>query len=106
MNRKMVSIKGLKKEVVLKALYDGSHLQGLGFLSAISSFSIEDAEKCIKENPEMHFDYLYGRVLKVDLSEDYFDPRLYDRDCGEGRAQKQIDKIMKGEYGYDVFSNM
>lgn len=101
-----ISIKNLKKEVVLKALYDGSHIQGLGFLQAVSQFTIDDAKKWLNDNPELYADYVYGRVIKVDLSGDEFDPHLYDRDCGQGAAQKQIDKIMKGEYGKDVFINM
>ena len=39
------------------------------------------------------FDYLHGRVLKVDLSGDEFDERLYDRDCGEGAAQRAVDSV-------------
>ena len=39
------------------------------------------------------FDYLHGRVLKVDLSGDEFDERLYDRDCGAGAAQRAVDSI-------------
>jgi len=39
---------------------------------------------------QTYFDYLYGRVLKVDLSKDEFDERLYDRDCGEGAAQRAV----------------
>ena len=44
-------------------------------------------EKC------RYFDYLHGRVLKVDLSGDEFDERLYDRDCGKGAAQRAVDSI-------------
>lgn len=33
------------------------------------------------------------RVLKVDLSGEEFDERLYDRDCGEGAAQRAVDSI-------------
>ena len=31
----MINIKGLNKAAVLKALYDGSHTQGMGFLQAV-----------------------------------------------------------------------
>lgn len=41
-----------------------------------------------------YFDYLYGRVMKVDLSsDDGFEERLYDRDNGKGAAQKVIDAL-------------
>lgn len=31
----MINIKGLDKAKVLKALYDASHVQGMGFLQAV-----------------------------------------------------------------------
>jgi hypothetical protein len=40
-----------------------------------------------------NFDYLHGRVMKVDLSGDSFDPWLYDRDNGEGAASRAIAKM-------------
>ena len=91
--KKMVDIKGLDKARVLKALYDHSHVQGSGFLQAVPD-GVVTAEHCA-ELLEKHnyFDYLHGRVLKVDLSGDEFDERLYDRDCGEGAAQRAVDSI-------------
>lgn len=44
--------------------------------------------------PELYFDYLYGRCLKVDLTDDTFDPWGFDRDNGgNGSAQKVIDQL-------------
>lgn len=43
------------------------------------------------------YDYLYGRVMKVDLAGDEFDERLYDRDCGEGAAQRAVDSITQAQ---------
>lgn len=44
-----------------------------------------------------YFDYLYGRVMKVDLSSDEsFEERLYDRDNGTGAAQRVIDRLRNG----------
>jgi len=34
-----------------------------------------------------------GRVMKVDLSKNEFDPRLYDCDNGQGEAQHAIDGL-------------
>lgn len=87
----MIDIKGLDKAKVLKALYDGSHIQGLGFLQAVSDFTEEDARELIKT--QTYFDYLYGRVLKVDLASDSFEEWLYDRDNGEGKAQRIIESL-------------
>lgn len=87
----MVNIKGLDKAQVLKALYDHSRPQGLGFLQAGKTVTLEECAKLLEEHTD--FDYLGDRVLKVDLSEDEFDPRLYDRDNGEGAAQRAVDTI-------------
>ena len=37
-----------------------------------------------------YFDYLQGRVMKVRIQGDELDPRLYDRDNGEGAAEQAI----------------
>ena len=89
----MVDIKGLDKARVLKALYDHSHVQGSGFLQAVPE-GVVTVEHCAGLlEKQTYFDYLHGRVLKVELSGDEFDERLYDRDCGEGAAQRAVDSI-------------
>ena len=89
----MVDIKGLDKARVLKALYDHSHVQGSGFLQAVPD-GVVTVEYCAGLLAKhSYFDYLHGRVLKVDLSGDEFDERLYDRDCGEGAAQRAVDSV-------------
>ena len=40
-----------------------------------------------------YFDYVQGRVMKVDLSGDSFNPWLYDRDNGEGAAKRIVDTL-------------
>ena len=91
----MINIKGLNKAEVLKALYDRSHVQGMGFLQAFPNgfVTVEHCEELLRETT--YFDYLYGRVLKVDLSGDEFDERLYDRDCGIGAARRAINRLRK-----------
>lgn len=92
----MVDIKGLAKAEVLLALWNRSHSQGMSFLGIDVAYpNIKDAEDWIKRNPSLNFDYVNGRVIKCDISGDEFDPRLYDRDCGEGAAEAAIDKIRK-----------
>lgn len=89
----MVDIKGLDKARVLKALYDHSHVQGSGFLQAVPD-GVVTVEYCAGLLAKhSYFDYLHGRVLKVDPSGDEFDERLYDRDCGEGAAQRAVDSV-------------
>lgn len=89
----MVNIKGLDKARVLKALYEHSHAQGLGAFQAVHMGvpTLEYFTGLLEQGT--YFDYLGGRVLKVDLSGDEFDERLYDRDCGKGAAQRAVDSI-------------
>lgn len=89
----MISIKGLNKAEVLKALYDHSHIQGYGFLQAVPDgvVTVEHCEELLERTT--YFDYLYGRVLKVNLSGDEFDESLYDRDCGSGAAARAVRSI-------------
>lgn len=58
--------------------------------------TVEDAQK-ILEGGQTDFDYLQGRVMKVDLSEDTLDPWLYDRDNGQGAAERAIAEVRKGQ---------
>lgn len=89
----MINIKGLDKGAVLAALYNDATVQGLGFFHAKSGLmTAEQGNELLKE--ETYFDYLYGKVMKVDLSKDEFDPRLYDRDNGNGAALRAIESIL------------
>ena len=89
----MIDIKGLSKAKVLAALYNSSKPLGMGFLQYIPDDMTEsEAAKLLTEGT--YFDYLKGRVMKVDLSSDEkFEEYLYDRDNGVGAAQRAIDGI-------------
>ena len=109
----MVNIKGMDKAEVLLALWQASQMQGMSFLGFLASgeLTLEQAQKEVQERKHtrfdgtdsIYFDYLNGKVMKVDLGQDEFDPRLYDRDNGEGAAQRAIDnlkvarKVVNGE---------
>ena len=100
----MVNIKGLDKAEVLLALWKSSRMQGMSFLGflATGELTLEQAKEEVEGRlnasavcgeRRCYFDYLNGRVLKVDISQDEFDSRLYDRDNGENAAQRAIDKL-------------
>ena len=91
----MIDIRNLDKAEVLKVLYDASHHQGMGFLQAVpdSVVTVEHCRDLLASNS--YFDYLYGKVMKVSLKDDFFDERMYDRDNGPGAAQKAINKLRK-----------
>lgn len=120
----MVNIKGIKKHIVLYALWNASHVQGLSFLGLNpNGFTLERAEELVneryrnafkrefnveeidesefnrwkKDNPkvDMYFDYVDGHVIKCNIGGDTFDERLFDRDCGDGAAVSAIESIDK-----------
>lgn len=89
----MVNIQGLDKAEVLKELYNNSKIQGMGFLEATGrDMTIEEARQLLARGT--YFDYLHGKIMKVDLKSDSaFEEWGYDRDNGEGSAQRVIDKL-------------
>lgn len=90
-------IKGLDKAEILAALYNNSKQQGLGLLdiNGQSDMSIAEAVELMAQH--QHFDYLRGRIMKVDLSGDELDTRWYNRDNGEGAAERVIDNLKETE---------
>ena len=89
---RMLNISGINKADLLAALYNNSRTQGMGFLSAKpGNMTRDEAAELLKET--QHFDYLHGRVMKVNLSKDEFDPWLYDRDLGQGAAQRVVEAL-------------
>ena len=86
---------GISDVQVLVALYNASRPLGMGFLQVTSGdMSVEEAETIYKAMPERmgrhYFDYLRGRVMKVDVSDHPLDLRLYDRDNGSGSGERAI----------------
>jgi len=87
----MINISGISKAKILASLYNNSIPLGLGILHYTPQDMTEDeAQKLLDETPNKYFDYVQGRVMKVDLSKDELDPWLYDRDNGQGAAEKII----------------
>ncbi len=84
-----ISIAGLNKADVLAALYNASRPQGMGFMRYDPKpMTREEAEKILADITS--FDYLQGRVMKLDLSGDEFNPWGYDRDNGSNAAANAI----------------
>lgn len=91
-----ISLIGLDKAKVLAALYNASKPQGRGFLhSDPKPMTSKEAGILLKQTTD--FDYVQGRIMKVNLSGDTFDPWLYDRDNGQGAAERAIAVISKKE---------
>ena len=81
-----ISTAGMDKAAVLAALYNAAKPLGLGRLQYDPTpMPIETAQALLKSG-QTYFDYVQGRVMKVDLSGDEFDSRLYDCDNGKDAA--------------------
>lgn len=90
-----MNISNLPKAKVLAALYNGSKHQGMGFLQATGKTMTEaEAQQILEESgTHLYFDYLYGKVMKIDLSQSDLDTRLYNRDNGEGAAERILENL-------------
>tara|TARA_Y100000310_G_scaffold339975_1_gene434332 strand:- start:566 stop:850 length:285 start_codon:yes stop_codon:yes gene_type:complete len=90
-----MDISGLDKAAVLAALCNGGKTQGRGFLSGGfgQDMTREQAQELL-DSGQTYFDYVNGRVMKVDLSTDELDTRLYDRDNGHGAAERAIEEAL------------
>ena len=91
-----LSLRGLNKSAVLAALYNNAtpgSPQSLGWFAHQSgNMTLDEASRWLARQTE--FDYLQGRSLKVDLSGETFNPRLYDRDHGEGAAARVLTQLI------------
>ncbi|MFA5049133.1 MAG: hypothetical protein WC516_08970 [Patescibacteria group bacterium] len=69
----------------------------MSFLGAFNKpLTEEDCRELLKT--QTYFDYLGGKVMKINLAGDSLDTRLYDRDNGEEAAEYAIlDDLTKSE---------
>jgi hypothetical protein len=87
-----IALAGLNRAAVLAALYNASKPQGMGFMQYDPKpMTMEEA--CSLLDQTAYFDYLKGRVMKVDLAGDELDTRGYDRDNGQGAAERAIAEL-------------
>lgn len=88
----MISIQGLNKAAVLAALYNAAQPQGMGFMQyQPDPINEQEAGQLLAQTT--YFDYVQGRVMKVDLAKDEFNPTYYDRDNGQGTAERVINSL-------------
>jgi len=87
----MIIISETNKPAALAALYNASSPIGLGFLHAEKArMSVAEAAALLTQ--ERYFDYLKGRVMKVDFDETPMFLDLYDRDNGSGAGIRALEK--------------
>lgn len=86
-----VNISTLDKAELLAALYNRAKPQGLGMLHYDPApMTVDQAKELLNKriSHELYFDYLAGRVMKIDITSDVMKTRLYNRDNGENAAEK------------------
>lgn len=108
-----IDIQGIDKAELLAALYNRSKVLGLGALHAKQGdMSLDEARDTIAKHSwvgryrltdkgcppntpatTIYFDYLHGRVMKVDLAGDTLKTRGYNLDNGEGAAEKIVEAV-------------
>lgn len=85
----VVDISNKDKAEVLAALYNNSHPHGMGFLQYNPEpMTIEHARELLKQTT--NFDYLAGRVMKISLESNTVHTLGYNRDNGNGAAERAI----------------
>lgn len=99
-----IDITGIDKAELLAALYNDSRPLGMGYLHFNpADMSIEEARALLSDSAptsdiglprkRLDFDYLKGRVIKVDLSGDTIRSWGYDRDNGQGATERIVARL-------------
>lgn len=86
----MIDISELNKAEVLAALYNRARPQGMGFLHYTPEDMTPDEAQKMLDAGQTYFDYVQGRVMKVNLGGGSFSPSMYDRDNGVGAADSAL----------------
>ena len=106
----MIDTTGIETWKIVQALYNRAKPQGLGFLQYQSGgMSDEDAKAFVKDAEERwnalpgelrrgdnhygYIDYMRGRVVKANPFNNPLDPRLFDRDNGQGACAEAINAL-------------
>jgi hypothetical protein len=92
-----IDIKELNKADVLAVLYNASKPQGMGFMHYDPTPMTREQAQELLDAGYTYFDYLRGRVMKIDLSGDQLNPLGYDMDNGQGAAQRAISALYETE---------
>ena len=86
---------GRNRADVLATLYNASKPQGRGFQQYDPTpMTREQAQELLDRGTR--FDYIKGRVMHINLSGDFLDPREYDRNNSYGAAARAIFPLIMG----------
>lgn len=92
----MIDVSDIPKAELLAELYNRSRVQGMGVLAQVpGNMTVQQAETLLGGKESAYFDYVHGRILKVEINGRVLDPMLYDRDLGKGAAWEAV-KAVRG----------
>jgi hypothetical protein len=90
-----IDLEEMDKAEVLATLYNAATPFGMGFLEYEAKPMTKDDARNILDKFHEPFDYLKGRAMKIDLSDDMLDPSRYDNYYGAGTALKALMALSK-----------
>lgn len=85
-----MDISKLSKPKVLAALFNAAKPLGMGILHFKPEHVMDEEEAAELLADRTYFDYLEGRLMKVNLESDTLDTWAYNRDNGENAAENAI----------------
>ena len=100
MDTTFINIKGLNKGELLDAMVLGTRYNGpFAFASEFTSYlsPVINSDKSEKVANLGYIDRYADKPIKTNLSGDFVDPRLYDRDAGSGTFAKIVYKMRLAE---------
>jgi len=81
------------KADVLRVLYNYARPKGLGFLHHTKEKMTKEQAQEMLDSGKTYFDYVGGRVMKIDLSTNELWTGLYNRDNGPQSAEYAINTL-------------
>ena len=98
-----VNISMLDKKKVFKVLYESAVPMDLGFMTEFEEpLSSEEIDEFFSNSQNGYFEYVQGRLLKVDLSVDILDTTNFNATHGENAAEKAICKFFHESIHYKM----
>jgi hypothetical protein len=85
-----MDISNLNKAEVLATLYNNSRSLGMGVQQFKPGEMAVDEAQALLDEGQTRFDYLHGRVMKVNLKGDELRTHLYNRDNGPDAAEQAL----------------
>ncbi len=90
-----MDISKLNKAEVLAALYNNAKPLGMGFLHFTPEPMAREEAQAMLDAGQTYFDYVKGRVMKVDLSKDELWTGTYNRDNGTDAAELALQGLIQ-----------